>query len=300
MCARHGSVPVVCLAAGAAHAEVVPQLGGGIAGFWWQTLNGRRDWLRPAPARLAADLPPNQLSCFPMLPFFGRIRDGMFLWRGQEIRLPHNLAGVPHAVHGHGWQRAWRLDDTDGCSATISYDHEPDSWPWRYRAVQHVALHEDGSLRIDLSVENRAGTDMPAGLGLHPYFPRRPGSRICARLPFVFHAGADLLPVRLAETDIPFQEGALVGTLDLDTVFFGWDGHATVDDIDITGGPSARFVTIVARPGRDFFTFEPTTQCSDAVNAPAGAWETGLVELAPGEALALTMRIAPRGGAVPC
>ena len=136
---------------------------------------------------------------------------------------------------------------------------------------------------------------MPAGVGLHPYFPRQPGSRITARLPFVFHAGADLLPIRLEDTHIPFQSGALVDGLNLDTVFSGWDGQARVDDIVITAGPTARFVTIVAKPGQDFFTFEPTSQCSDAVNAAVGTWETGLVALAPGEELKLTMRLAPTG-----
>ena len=89
----------------------------------------------------------------------------------REIILPPDPAAAPHAHHGHGWRRPWRLVDKTASVAVLEYRHVPDEWPWAYVATQRITLIDAGA-EIELSVTNESTEDMPAGLGLHPYFAR--------------------------------------------------------------------------------------------------------------------------------
>jgi aldose 1-epimerase len=90
---------------------------------------------------------------------------------GREIVLPADPAAPPHAHHGHGWRRPWRLVESTESVVEMELRHSPDAWPWAYVATQRITLI-DGGAEIDLSVTNLSDEDMPAGLGLHPYFLR--------------------------------------------------------------------------------------------------------------------------------
>ena len=100
---------------------------------------------------------------FPMVPFAGRVRDGILTFDGVEHRLPLGLP--PHAIHGTVLERPWVLIG----EATIGTDLGPD-WPFRGRAIQRFDLRA-GSLacRLELHVDE----PMPASIGWHPYFRRR-------------------------------------------------------------------------------------------------------------------------------
>lgn len=101
---------------------------------------------------------------FPMVPFAGRVRDGRFTFRGRRYELPTEMP--PHAIHGTVLDRRWDL--VDDC--TISTDLGP-SWPFRGRAVQGFGL-EAG--RLTNRLELHADEPMPASIGWHPWFRRRP------------------------------------------------------------------------------------------------------------------------------
>lgn len=101
---------------------------------------------------------------FPMVPFAGRVRHGRFSFRGQDYRLP--IAMPPHAIHGTVLERAWTpLDDR-----TIATELGP-QWPFAGRAVQHFELTEG---RFTSRLELHADEPMPASMGWHPWFRRRP------------------------------------------------------------------------------------------------------------------------------
>lgn len=101
---------------------------------------------------------------FPMVPFAGRVREGHFAFRGQRYELP--IAMPPHAIHGSVLDRAWeQVDDR-----TISTALGP-NWPFRGRAVQRFEL-EAG--RFTSRLELHAEEPMPASIGWHPWFRRRP------------------------------------------------------------------------------------------------------------------------------
>lgn len=286
----------IMLERGRAFASVAPGHGGALARFWWRTAAGRIDWMRAVPDALPADMPANLLGCFPMVPFFGRIRGGRLSFGGRTAMLRHNLPGIAHAVHGHGWQRSWQVEECGGGRAAISYACRGEDWPWPYTARQEFALDEAGGLSIALSVRNDSDEPMPAGLGFHPYFPRRDGAILRADLQSVWESDEQLFPKcerPLAATE-DFAAGRDVAGLDYDHVFGGWQGEAVAQWRDgsrlrISAAPATPLAVIVARPGRDFFTFEPVTHLSDSFNRGGD----GTAVLPPGGELGLTLRLRP-------
>lgn len=101
---------------------------------------------------------------FPMVPFAGRVRDGRFAFGGRDYALP--IAMPPHAIHGTVLDRRWRQVD----ERTIETELGP-TWPFRGRAVQRFEL-EPG--RLAFRLELHADEPMPASIGWHPWFRRRP------------------------------------------------------------------------------------------------------------------------------
>ena len=63
----------------------------------------------------------------------------------------------PHAIHGVGWQRAWRVLEAGVDFARLSYEHQPDeTWPFAFVAVQTFRLTTN-ELVLTLHVENTGG-----------------------------------------------------------------------------------------------------------------------------------------------
>ena len=84
--------------------DLAPQAGGSIARF---TADGSIDLLRPATPQAVASGRGNDSSCYPLVPFSGRIANGRFVFDGSEIVLKPNWPGVRHPMHGDGWARPW-------------------------------------------------------------------------------------------------------------------------------------------------------------------------------------------------
>lgn len=122
---------------------------------------------------------PLHWGSYPMAPWAGRIRHGLFSHEGSEYQLP--LRMPPHAIHGTVLDRPWQQISDNALSISLGED-----WPFAGRAEQRFILG-DNSLHMELAVhtEDRA---FPASIGWHPYFLRDIGSGGRARLGF--NAGA--------------------------------------------------------------------------------------------------------------
>jgi aldose 1-epimerase len=103
---------------------------------------------------------------FPMAPFAGRVRTGRFTFRGRRRQLPLTMA--PDAIHGTVLDRSWHAID----DRTIASELGPD-WPFRGRAIQRFEL---GPRRLAFRLELQADEPMPASMGWHPWFLRRPSA----------------------------------------------------------------------------------------------------------------------------
>ncbi len=107
-------------------------------------------------------------GCYPMVPWAGRLRDGVLRWEGAEHRLPTHLI-PPHAIHGTLLESAWEVVTAGPAEATMAADLVP-PWPLGGRAVHRVRLTRD-ALHAELEV-HAADRRMPAIVGWHPWFPR--------------------------------------------------------------------------------------------------------------------------------
>lgn len=235
-----------------------------------------------------------EAACFPLTPYANRIAGGVFAFEGREIALPVQPGFAPHALHGDGWLNAWEVEARDETSAALTHRHAPDAWPWAYEARQTFRLTDEG-LSVVLSMTNLSDTRMPAGLGLHPYFPVTDKTRLRFDAAQVWGGGVDevpttLLPVtevhdwswgpRVAEA--PFVDHAYVGG---GAAVLAEPGRTTT----VTASDNAGWRHIFV-PGGDFCCIEPVTHRPDAAHAPEGE-ASGWTVLAPGETLTMSMDV---------
>ena len=235
-----------------------------------------------------------EAACFPLTPYANRIAGGVFTFEGREIALPVQPAFAPHALHGDGWLRAWMVEAQDEESATLIHRHVPDAWPWAYEARQTFRL-TDAGLSVALSMTNLSDLPMPAGLGLHPYFPVADKTRLRFDAAEVWGGGVDEVPTTLLHVadvhdwswgprvaEAPFVDHAYVG-----------DGAAVLAEpgrtTTVTASANAGWRHIFV-PGGDFCCIEPVTHRPDAAHAPEGE-ASGWTVLASGETLAMSMDV---------
>ncbi len=280
---------------------MAPAIGGSIVHYRWTDGGAAHDWLRPPAAADSAPTTADRLACFPLVPFSNRIREGRFSFGGHAVRLPLNQLPQPHAEHGHGWQSAWTVVERAAGELALEYEHPAGAWPFPYRARQHMVLTED-DLRVTISLENRGQETMPAGLGLHPYFPRTAQCRLSARVAAMWATDREVMPTALVGADPRLGQGAglPVAEVALDNAFTGWQHQATVSwperhvRLQIDAGPPLDFLVVYSPPGEDHFCAEPVSHCTDAFNlAGQGRTDTGMLTLEPGASLSATVRFRP-------
>jgi aldose 1-epimerase len=144
---------------------------------------------------------------------------------------------------------------------------------------------------VTLTVQNLDDGPAPAGLGLHPYFPRA-GATLRFAATDVWLNGDDALPARAVPVPSEWDHaaGRVVGTVALDNCFAGWDGQARIGwsnglALQIQASDALRHLIVYTPPGQDFFCVEPVSHLTDAINRVAGLPEHGLRVLAPGAVL---------------
>lgn len=272
---------MVALQAGALRCEIAPQLGGCISGFWL----GELPVLRSTPA---AELESARLSgCYPLVPFSNRIAEAKLEWQGTLYPLVRNNAGEPHAIHGVGWQRPWRVLEQDERYALLSYEHAPDAaWPFAFDCSQAFRLRE-GALGMTLALTNQSPHPAPAGLGWHPYFVKRERTRIAFEATGRWEMGDDKLPtVRKPAHGLD----ADCAFLDVDHCYDGWDGVAHLRDerLRVRVRSNLSRLVVFTNDTRPYVAIEPVSHVNNAINLHAAgtpAEALGLCVLQPGETL---------------
>ncbi len=284
---------MITLGCGGLEIDIAPELGGAVTRLAYEDV----PVLRAGGTTHVLDT-----SCFPLVPVANRIENGVFTFGGRQYRVPLNFADHPHALHGHGWQTAWRVETVSRDRVSLAYDHPRDAWPWAYAAEQVFAMSDDG-IAVTLSLRSRDDKPMPYSLGLHPYFPRCPGSRVTAAVKGMWRGDSTMIPTGLvAATDlIDLGQGQLIAEAPfVDNSFTGWQGPARIEqselglEITLKASANCGFLHIFIPEGTDYFCAEPTTAMPNAVNRPEPAEETGLGVLEPGETVAMEMHIGVR------
>jgi aldose 1-epimerase len=273
----------------------VATLGGSLASFCWRGDGRRFDWLRPAGPRALSQGDAGEMSCFPLIPYSNRVRGGRFMFRGRIVELPVS-ATDPHFEHGHGWRSHWHIEEERPSWLRLSYCHAPDAWPWRYEAVEEIGL-ADGALCIRLILRNLSDEPMPAGFGLHPYFPALPGTKFTTNVAAMWETDSEVLPTRLVEA-AGRLDALDVRDHEFDNVFTGWSRSARIvwpsASLHLEADPPLNFLVLYTPAGEPFFAAEPVSNITDALNlASAGHNGTGLFELEPGQSRAADVRFTP-------
>lgn len=272
---------------------LVPESGGCVSAFRWNGV----DILRPFEPAKGSGAPATEYAAFPLFPFSGRIAHGQFRFDGIEHTLPANFQPEPHAIHGQGWQASWKVTSITDTSIEISYAHDGSIWPWAYKAIQTFSIFEHG-LCIELSLSNEGPTQMPAGIGWHPYFPAT-GAKLVSDVTCVWLSPEDMIPGSpsslTSETDLTSSRN--VADLNLDNAFSAGSTGTRIwwpargNSIEMTATDLLRHLIVYTPPGEDFFCVEPVSHSPDAVNSPEPMNVTGLKILQPGETIAGTITL---------
>jgi len=277
--------------------------GGGIAAYRLTGEPKDFDLLHPMDRGAGTAAGALSAASFPLIPYSNRIRDGRLRFAGKTYRLPLNFGDHPHSIHGVTWQQPWRLVRRSDRSAEIEFTNDESQWPFPFRATQIFSL--DGrNLRNEIALTNTGDAAMPAGLGMHPYFPRHGRAVLTADVAAVWLTDETCLPTERVPCPAHWQlgAGAPVDALRCDNQFEPWDGRARISWPDrrmamqVTASADLNRLVVYAPEGEDFFCVEPVSHVTDAFNLSADGMpqaESGMRVLAPGEIWRVWMELSP-------
>ncbi len=271
---------------------VAPECGARIVSF---RVAGR-DVLRAASPEALKSAVPYGFAAFPLLPYSGPIFGDGFRLGETWHPLARNVSMEPTTTHGEGWIMPWRTAEASEQSLTVDLDYHPatDAYPFAWRGTMTFAVSK-GGMSVALTLKNRDHRPMPAGMGLHPYFPKEPGTILTFDHTGVWPPDA---PEAVAEGCAPiepgldFRDGQDVGPLVLDRCFEGWDGVATLTAPDgfttrIEADPVFGKLQIYDAWDYPYICIEPVTNANDGFNRAAiGVPSHAVAMLEPGRALA--------------
>lgn len=272
-------------------ARILPETGAALAGFdyckdarWLPLMRS----FEPTAAAMAPD--PNQLACYPLLPWSNRISGGGFDVDGHRMTLAANRDDDPYPIHGSGWQRSWRVMSHNDHEARLVLDeHSADAYA--YQASLRYLLRED-TLEVALQVTNTGTRTLPFGLGLHPFFPRHDGTTLHAPAAQVWiNDGQSPLPVKRVDVPLAWNFDRARPLPDgLNHGFQAWSGNAAIewpsDGLRLQVETDVDAFVLYTPPGENFFCFEPVDHAINAVHLPGGAAANGMTLLAPQSSLA--------------
>lgn len=240
-----------------------------------------------------------------LFPFPGRIQGTTLHWNSDlyELKGSENQG---NSIHGFVLNRPWRTTEQTDDSLTAEFQASTDDpslleqWPADFR-IQMTFKVAGNSLTIDTEVNNPGDTDLPCGLGLHPYF-RVPlgGSHandctvaIPANTMWEMNdmiATGKQLPMMNAEE---LQAGVTFGGMTYDNGFGDLnavDGVVTAEINDPNGARLAmsfssgyREIVVYNPPHRQAVCVEPYTCVCDPFRLQREGFDAGLRVLAPGE-----------------
>jgi aldose 1-epimerase len=268
--------------------EIVPAMGGAIAGLWLGEIPVLR--ARPPSEWTTA----RQASCYALLPFSNRIGHATMTWAGVMHCLSSSAGDEPHAIHGVGWQRPWQVQMAEARCARLSLQHQADAaWPFAFDAEQSFRLSAN-ELELTLSIRNLADLAVPVGLGWHPFFVKRKHSRISFDAKARWEMNAEKLPTQR----VPVSGlSTYCGSLDIDHCFDGWSGVVQLQDelLHTSITSNLNHLVVYTQPRQAFVAIEPVSHVNNAIQlmaqTGASAAELGVQVLQPGASMSAKMRI---------
>ncbi len=264
--------------------------------------------LRPTSADALAGASARGFASYPLVPYSNRIANARLRVGDVVHELFRNFGDHPHSIHGVGWQRPWQPIAQDERHVALECAHRPgddatSAWPFAFRARQSFALVATGlgaTLTVRIAIVSEDTRPFPFGLGFHPFFPKRPATRLAFRAQRVWQTGPTRLPTSCSELPFAsrFDDGRPVGDVELDNVFTEWDGQARIEwpgehlAVTIAADRALSYLVVFVPRGHDYLAIEPVSHMTDGFNrAAAGESGTGTRTLPPGRSFSCTMRL---------
>ena len=276
------------LASDTMRCHVAPDLGASIMGLWRGDVPVLRS-VAHEPYPVAGDS-----GSYPLVPYSNRIGQACFVWAGKRHELRASEVHAPHAIHGVGWQKPWRVRYQQDDMVVMALTHLADrDWPFSFEVTQQFVLTPSG-LNLRMRLINLADQPVPAGLGWHPMFVKRAHSRIAFEAKGRWEMGADLLPThRVAVAGLDAEAAGLT----IDHCFDGWGGVVHLRDELLHTRISSDLARLVVytHQAADIVAIEPVSHVNNALglmaDTDATAQALGLRILGPGEVMTAEMNL---------
>ena len=271
------------------HLTLAPAVGASIVN--WRVRASGQPLLRHSDQQALDTGLPGKLGCYPLAPWSNRIAQGGFDNPDGWLALTPNSLTDPLPIHGSAWQQAWQVVSQSADEVVLELLCDT---PFAYRAEQRFCLR-DGELSITLRVTHLADNPAWHGLGLHPYLPRTPQTRLQAKASQVWMSDASKLPTGLAPVPAAWDFQTLKTLPEglVDNGFCQWDGHCLIEQPELgytleCQATGADYFLLYCPPGLGFFCIEPV---SHPVNAHHLAGRPGLKLLEHNQSVQLNFKL---------
>jgi aldose 1-epimerase len=293
--------PLVRLEHGPYELIVAPGFGARMASFCC----AGRDVLRATPEAVLAEPTVYGFAGFPLMPYSGPLFGPGFTFAGASYPLARNIREEPTATHGEAWIAPFRIVASADAALELEMTHEPTpgTFPLRFRGHVRYSLSDDG-LSILLRVTSRDHRPMPAGLGIHPYFPKSPGTRLRFAAVGVWPPDAPeavSLGCQPLMEGLDFGDAPDVSAMVVDRLYEGWDGRAELIARDgfrtvIEADGVLDKMQIYSAGDYPYVCVEPVSNANDGFNRmAAGVPSHGVRLLEPNRSIEGTVRIFVSG-----
>lgn len=240
-----------------------------------------------------------------LAPFPNRVAGGTYAFEGKQFQLPKNEDGK-NALHGFIYNKKFEVvsiettDDKAVMELVYEYHANLSGYPFPFRCNLKYILKED-SFSTKIELVNTADSEIPVGLGWHPYFSFQTGiDGLELQLPRItsFKLDSDGLPINEKESFDLFQSKSAIDKTELDHCFITHDQEVSTRlyeadmELELWQNEPYKFLQVYTPPHRNSIAIEPMTCAVDSFNN-----ELGLTILKPGEAISsicgLTLRHKP-------
>lgn len=265
--------------------SIVPTLGAALFRLKLSHKDTCLDLLQPWDTKNLEEYYYSTFSGSQLFPFPNRLAGGTYTIDNQLFKFPANDFGRPNALHGHLYNKAFRLSGWNSDRGTIEfeYNHNGDkAFPFSYSIKNTFQLFSD-SLEINTQIINLSEKAFPYGYGWHPYFSTDLESdevidnhTLQLDTSTSFELDENMIPTT---NEIPFDKfrgGERIGKIKLDTCFrrdpsdtIRFENSMRKYSIDIES-KDFDYIQVYIPEDRKSIAIEPQTCAPDALNNGIG------------------------------
>ncbi len=238
-----------------------------------------------------------------LFPFPNRIRGGNYTFEGTSYQLNINFPNENNAIHGLVFDQKFSVKEiTDGehqCRLVITYEPSATSigYPFNYLLEITYKWIEDQGFECISMAKNLGKTNMPVGIGWHPYFKAASDKVDDLSMQFpadkVLEVDQKMIPTGVSKQYNEFNTLKQIDNTQLDHCFVLNTKKSPAEIIiqnnklnfgykiwQETGTALYNYLQIYTPPSRTSIAIEPMTCIPDAFNN-----KQGLIVLKPGKSV---------------